>query len=151
MTEYPKLEALLPHRAPMILLDHVQDEADGSLTCKVTLRPESPFVENGSVPAVVATEYMAQCVAAYAGLRAVRRGEPVQTGYLIGARTMEFAIDAFSVGEELIVKVRHVWGDDILGNFQCTVDSSGRRVASAVLTVFQGDPDAIRVGRVKDP
>ena len=151
MTEYPELEAILPHRAPMILLDHVQDDAEGSLTCKVTLRPESPFVENGSVAAVVATEYMAQCVAAYAGLKAVRRGEPVRTGYVIGARTIDFAIDAFSVGEELIVKVHHVWGDDILGNFQCTVESNGRQVASAVLTVFQGDPDAIQVGQVKGP
>ena len=123
MTKYPPLEDLLPHRAPMILLDRVEDDAAESITCGLTLREESAFVENGSVPAVVATEYMAQCVATYAGLKASRRGGEVRVGYVIGARLIELAVDAFHVGENLVVEVRRVWGDDVLGTFDCTVDS----------------------------
>ena len=44
-------------------------------------------------------------------------------------------------GDELTVRAHRVWGDDILGQFDCTVESRGERVASALLSVFQGDPD----------
>ena len=148
MTRYPPLEDLLPHRAPMILLDRVEDDAAESITCGVTLRDESTFVENGSVPAVVATEYMAQCVATFAGLKASRQGGEVRVGYVIGARLIEFAVDAFHVGENLVVEAHRVWGDDILGTFECTVSCGGRRMASAILTVYQGDIDSAAIGQV---
>ncbi len=148
MTKYPPLEDLLPHRPPMILLDRVEDDGEESITCGVTLRDESPFVENGFVPAVVATEYMAQCVATYAGLKASRRGGEIRVGYVIGARLIDLAVDAFRVGEDLVVKARRDWGDDILGRFDCSVDSGGRRVASAILTVYQGDIDSAQAGQV---
>ena len=147
MLTYPPLEALLPHRAPMILLDGVHDDTEQAITCKVTLRDTSPFVENGRVPAVVALEYMAQCVAAYAGLKAFREGTPVRLGYVIGARVVELAEDQFGVGEELFVSANRVWGDDLVGNFECRVDSRRRRVATAVLSVFQGVIDEAPIGR----
>jgi len=150
LTKYPPLENLLPHRAPMILLDRVEDDAAESITCGVTLRDESAFVENGSVPAVVATEYMAQCVATFAGLSASRQGGAVRFGYIIGARLIALAVDAFHVGEELVVKARRVWGDDVLGTFECSVDSGERRVASATLTVYQGDIDSAVAGQVPE-
>ena len=151
VNRYPPLEQVLPHRAPMILLDRIEDSAEGMAVCSVTLRSDSPFVEQGSVPAVVATEYMAQCVAVYAGLKARRRGEGVRVGYLIGARSIEMAVDAFHVGDRLLVTARHVWGDDALGKFECRVAAEGRRVARATLSVFQGDLDQVEVGRPVEP
>lgn len=131
----------------MILLDEVRHDAKGSITCSVELHRESPFVEDGSVEAFVAVEYMAQCVAAYAGLKAYRRGDPIRVGYIIGARSVDIAVDAFGVGEVLTVTAVRIWGDDLLGKFECTVDSNGHRVAVGVLTVFQGDPDTAEFAR----
>ena len=139
---YPPLEDILPHRAPMILLDCVEDDAEGGITCIVNLKEQSPFVENGTVSAIVATEYMAQCIAAYAGLKAHGQGAPIRVGYVIGAQTIRFSVDEFHVGDELQVRVQRVWGDDALGKFECSVRSGGQVVASAVLTVFQGDINA---------
>ncbi len=139
LSSYPPIEAILPHRAPMILLDRVEDDGEGRLCCSVRLREDSPFVDDGRVSPVVAAEYMAQCVAAYSGLKAVRRGDPVRIGYLLGTRSLDLAVAAFEVGEKLIVEVRHVWGDATLGQFDCTVRSAGRQVAAAVLNVFEGD------------
>lgn len=147
MKKYPAIQELLPHREPMILLDEVRDATEASITCSVELRPGSSFVENGSVQAFVTVEYMAQCVATYAGLKAYRRGDRVQTGYLIGVSTVDLAVDQIDVGELLIVRANHIWGDDSLGKFECTVDSNGLRVAAGVLTVFQGDPDAVELAR----
>ena len=123
----------------MMLLDRVEDDGDKTTTCSVTIRPESTFVENGAVPAYVALEYMAQSVAAYAGLRDVRKGEDVRIGYLIGARNVEFLVDEFLVGERLLIFVEHVWGDDELGQFDIRVESNGRRVAGSQINVYQGD------------
>ncbi len=138
MTAYPPLEDILPHGAPMILLDCVEDDSEGGIACVVKLKEQSPFVDNGTVPAIVATEYMAQCIAAYAGLKAHGQGVPVRVGYVVGAQTIRLLVDEFHVGDELHVNVQRVWGDDALGKFECSVRSGGRVVASAALTVFQG-------------
>ncbi len=135
----------------MILLDEVHDDTEGSITCKVTLHADSPFVEDRRVSAVVAVEYMAQCVAAYAGLAAFRQGKPVRIGYVIGARLVEFSVDAYTVGQELLIRASKVWGDDALGNFECSVDAGGRRVATGVLTVYQGDLDDAGMGKAGPP
>ena len=135
---YPPMEDLVRHRPPMMLLDAIEDDAGKKTTCSVTIREDSTFVENGAVPAVVAIEYMAQSVAAHAGLRGVRSGREVRVGYLIGARNVEFLVDGFAVGERLLVYVEHVWGDEDLGQFDIHVESDGRRVAAAQLNVYQG-------------
>lgn len=144
MTGYPSIEDLLPHRSPMILLHGVEDVGEETIVCSVKLHDGSPFVENGSVAALVAVEYMAQCVAAHAGFEAFRRGEPVRIGYLIGVRRMDLTVDEFVVPEELIVRAKRIWGGESLGQFECSVDARGRRAASALLNVFQGDIDALR-------
>ena len=139
MTNYPSMEALLPHRAPMILLDAVESDEPEQIVCRVSIRADSPFVENGQVRAVIALEYMAQCVAAFAGLRAFREGQEVRIGYIIGASPIEFAVDALRVGETLRVEARRIWGEDALGKFECSVYSQEGRAAFGLLTVFQGD------------
>ena len=144
MSEYPPIEAIMPHRPPMILLDRVEDAGEGYLRCSVTLREDSPFIEGGTASPVIATEYMAQCVAAHSGYKAVRRGDPVRIGYLLGTRSLELGVEALHVGEKLIVEARHVWGDDALGQYDCTVHRGEHRVAAAVLNVFQGDIDEMR-------
>jgi len=125
----------------MILLDGIENETEDSIVCSVTLHAGSPFAENGRVPVLVATEYMAQCVAAHAGLRAFRRCTPIRIGYLIGARRIDFSIPAFVVPETLIVRATRVWGDDSLGQYRCSVELAGHPVSTAVLNVFQGDID----------
>ena len=141
MTALPTLLEVLPHRPPMILLDHLEEVAEDSVACSVTIRPDSPFVDDGAVPGVVATEYMAQCVAAFAGCNALRRGEAVRIGYLIGATRIDLTRDRFEVGEELRVSARRIWGDDSLGKFECGVAHNGRQVAHGILSVFQGELD----------
>lgn len=148
---YPPLEDILPHAAPMILLDCVEEDAEAGITCMVKLKDRSPFAMNGTVPAIIATEYMAQSIAAYVGLKAHGQGTPIRVGYVIGAQIIRFSVDEFHVGDELHVKVQRVWGDDTLGKFECNVRSGGQVVASAALTVFQGDINAEGHGKGATP
>ena len=74
MTVYPSIPDLLPHSGRAILLDEVVSSDDDRMVCRVEIRPDSPFVKNGVVPAVVALEYMAQTIGAHAGMRARASG-----------------------------------------------------------------------------
>jgi predicted hotdog family 3-hydroxylacyl-ACP dehydratase len=123
----------------MLLLDELSSWDGDLVECRVRVRHDSPFVRQGRVPGTVAIEYMAQCVAVYGGLRALTKGEPIKIGYLLGAREVIVA-DDFRVGDLLLVRASHVWGDAKLGSFSCMVDRGDQTVASGSLQVYSGDP-----------
>ena len=139
MNPYPALAELIPQSGSMVLLDEVVEAAGPRIACRVRLRPDSLFAAEGRVPAVMAIEYMAQAVAAYAGLRARAAGEPIRIGYLLGTRELALETDHFDVGDELVVEATHVWGDEQIGSFRCTVARDGLPLAAATVNVYQGD------------
>ena len=137
----PAIEDVVPHRPPMRLIDEVVDWDDKCAECLVVLRDDSPFVEAGRASPTLAVEYMALCVAAFAGLRARARDQAVRVGYLVGAREVVLGREPFRVGDVLRVRARHAWGDEILGSFQCSVERGDEVVAHGTLSVYGGDLD----------
>jgi predicted hotdog family 3-hydroxylacyl-ACP dehydratase len=133
----PPIQELVPHAHPMILVDRMLSYAPGHAVCEVVLRPDSPFVEEGRVRALVAVEYMAQSVAAYAGMRSRQKGEKPALGFLLGSRDLKLAVDHLRAGDALRVDVEHVFGDDQLGSFKCKVERGAETVAEALLSVYQ--------------
>jgi predicted hotdog family 3-hydroxylacyl-ACP dehydratase len=144
---FPPIRALVPHRPPMLLVDEILESETGRTVCRVVIRDDSPFVEAGRVSPMVAVEYMAQCVAAGAGLHGHERGEPVRVGYLIGAREITLPAEPFAVGDVLRVEASHVWGDAVLGNFRCSVERGGEVIARATLNVYRGDLQVAQEGK----
>jgi predicted hotdog family 3-hydroxylacyl-ACP dehydratase len=137
---FPPIRELMPHRGKMLLLDEVVDAGPTSVTCRVQIRSSSSFVEAGRVPGLVALEYMAQAVGAFAGLRARERGGPVRIGYLLGSRDVELSGRDFLVGDDLRVEAQHVFGDEAIGSFDCKVTRRGTVEASGRLNVYLADP-----------
>ena len=135
----PPVTELLPHGGAMVLIDEVLEASEGGIVARVTLRPTSLFVHGDQVPAIVAIEYMAQTIGAYAGLRARAAGGPPRIGFLLGTRELTLDVDAFAVGDELTIEASHVFGDDQVGSFQCEVRRAGRTLASALVNVYEGD------------
>ena len=78
MSVFPAVRSVVPHGPPMILLDRIVDAGEGFVRCEVDIRPESLFVHDGRVRNVVGLEYMAQCIAVYAGLQSQRAQQPVR-------------------------------------------------------------------------
>ena len=142
--EFPPIRELLPHRGKMLLLDEVVDAGPASVTCRVHIRSSSSFVEAGRVPGLVALEYMAQTVGAYAGLRAREQGGPVRIGYLLGSRDVQLSGRDFLVGDDLVVEAHHVFGDEAIGAFDCKVTRLGTVEASGRLNVYLADPTEAR-------
>lgn len=139
---FPQIGDLVPHRPPMLLLDHVVESEPERLLCAVTVRADAAFVEENGVQMIVTLEYMAQCVAAFAGLQARGAGDPVQIGYLIGCRQMTLNGDRIAIGTYLTLESKRVWGDNALGSFQCSVHDGDTCVASALLSVAQPTVDS---------
>lgn len=143
MSGFPPIEELVPHAAPMVLVDRLLQWHEEGAVCALTIREGAPFVRDGRVATLVALEYMAQTIAVFAGYRARGAGEPVLLGFLIGCRTMTCLQPWLPVGSALRVSVERVWGDDQLGNFECAVQlEDGTPVANATLNVARPPPGA---------
>jgi predicted hotdog family 3-hydroxylacyl-ACP dehydratase len=136
--DFPPLRELVPHRPPMLLLDRVLSYSSDVVTCEVQIHAGSLFLEDGQVPAVVGLEYMAQSVAAFAGLTARGGGQAARIGLLLGSRELCFATDGFQLGDRLIVEARRTWGETELGSFACKIERAGALLAWGTLTVYQG-------------
>ena len=140
----PRPADVLPHKAPMILIDELLSATDTSLTARVLLRDDSPLVQDGRISSLVAIEYMAQSIAAMAGLRRRSRGENVKKGFLLGCRELTLGLPELRTGDDLTVLVRETWATEDLGHFECTVKRGGDLVAAGVLSVYQGElPESV--------
>jgi predicted hotdog family 3-hydroxylacyl-ACP dehydratase len=139
VTSYPPIVELVPHRPPMLLLDRVLSYDGERVVCETVLGPDSPFAEQGEVPAVVGIEYMAQTIAAGAGLSARDKGDQAgRTGFLLGCRNLSIAVDSFQIGDRLTVEARRTWGENQIGSFACKVQRGSEVLVEGALTVYQG-------------
>ena len=134
----PDIRSLVPHGEPMVLLDRVVCADAESVCAEVRIRPGSLFCGASGVGAWVGLEYMAQAIGAYAGYSARLRGEPVKIGFLLGARRYECSRPSFPLGSVLRVYVRRVLqSENGLASFECHIDDTEGRVATANVTVYQ--------------
>jgi predicted hotdog family 3-hydroxylacyl-ACP dehydratase len=127
---------VVPHAGRMLLIDEILDYGSHSLTACVTIRESSLFLTGNTVPAWVGIEYMAQSIAAWAGVQARLRGEPVKTGYLLGSRQYQASHPAFALGDTLTIVVNKQYHEGELAVFDCRIAGSAISV-SATLNVFQ--------------
>jgi len=131
------LSELVPHRPPMLLLDHVLAADDASLVASVTIHAETEFLEAEGVPAHIGIEYMAQACAAFAGARARAEQREPRIGFLLGSRRFLMHRPWYRLGETLRVTVRLVYQDDAMGSFVGSVEVAGEVAAEADLTVYE--------------
>lgn len=95
MIPWPLAE-LLPHAGDMILIDSISSFDEEQIYTRLTVQPDGLFnLPDGSLPAWVGIELMAQSVAAFAGCHARQKGNPVELGFLLGTRKFECNVEAF--------------------------------------------------------
>ena len=141
MLESLNISELTPHVAPMLLLDGLVDANSDYLVSELSVRCDGLFDQDGSVPAYLGLEFMAQTIAAYSGYQARLRGASVKPGFLLGTRRFNTNVGCLPCGEKLIVTVnRAVHGESGVAAFECTVSGNGVE-QSATLAVYE-PPDA---------
>ena len=129
-----RLEDVLPHRPPMVLLDEIVsvDEKERSLVARVKIRPE--WCENWA-----SIELMAQAAAALAGVfdRVTGSTRPARPGFLLGTRRIKMHIPAFEVGKSYEVTAKDVFSDAGSAGCECTVRDGDAVVVEAVLNAYR--------------
>ena len=150
MIDWPLAE-LLPHAGDMILIDRVLGFDEEQIHTQLTVKPDGLFNHpDGSLPAWVGIELMAQSVAAFAGCQARRRGNPVELGFLLGTRKFECNVEHFPAGTELTIHaIRSLEDDNGMGVFECHLTGTGIQ-ASARLNVFRPPQAANYLEESKD-
>jgi len=136
LTDCTDIAELIPHSGRMILLDRILDYDEQSLSAELIVRDAGLPGNDKTVPAWAGIEYMAQAVAAYAGIKSKQSGEPIKLGFLLGTRRYTSNVDSFNVGSVLIIQVRNIIQDEKLGVFDCKIYGTGIEI-SANLNVYQ--------------
>lgn len=136
------VEELVPQAPPFVLIDRVLDAGDDFLTSEVRIAEDSPFFRPfDGVPSWVGTEYMAQSVAALAGLRERRRGRAPRIGFLIAIHEFLASVPSFATGSLLRVHVTESFSDQKMAIFFARItDDADRQLSTARLSVFLSDP-----------
>jgi predicted hotdog family 3-hydroxylacyl-ACP dehydratase len=137
---YPPVTALLPHRGAMLLIDCILDSTADSITVEAMLSGTAWYAAaDGSVPAWIGMELMAQAIAAHVSLVAIAAGKPPRRGVLLGTRAYTTTVPAFQACDRLTVTVRSNFHDEVSGlaAYACTIERAGTRLAEAELKVYE--------------
>lgn len=140
MKSFPTVSELLPHKAPMIVIDQVHDSADEWAESVTVVRREHILFDagNNGLPGWALIELMAQTIALHAGLLGHDNGLEPRIGYLLGTRRFELNRDICQPGETLRTRVEREFMDpEGVSAYQCEVFAGDEIVASAKLNVFQ--------------
>ena len=150
MNRYPPLDELLPHRAPMQLLQRIVSHDTVRTVCAARFDPPDAalFGETGqgTVPATVGLELIAQAMAVHDGLRRRAEHRPsASRGFLLGSRRLDLLVRSLPTGEEVFVGVE--------GEESATTDlvrftgrvwtTLGETLAAGDVTVLEHRPDPV--------
>ena len=139
LSQLPVAE-VVPHKDPMILIDTLISYVPDTLVTQTHITPSSPYFEDtiNAVPNYVGIEYMAQSVAALAGVEAKSRGDIIRVGFLLGSRKLKMHIPHYQLGESYQTHVTRLYQEESgLAVFDCKVFHHETLVAEANVNVFQ--------------
>jgi predicted hotdog family 3-hydroxylacyl-ACP dehydratase len=136
------IEAYVPHRGAMRLLDRLIEASPEHAVAEVRVPVDGLFVREvagrSHVPAWVGLEYMAQTISAWSGARAGREGLQPRLGFLLGTRRYKASVAEFPCGALLRVEARHEFiSDNGLGMFDCNIVLDGVEVATARVSIYE--------------
>lgn len=140
-----ELDEILPHSNGMILIDGIINFEEESISAIVKLDESSKFMHsNGKVRAWVGIEYMAQTIAAWAGIHAKLEGQPVSIGFLLGSRRYSSKVSHFSAGDQLIISAIRNYQDSGMAVFDCEISLLGQSIIHAKLSVYQNHMENLK-------
>jgi predicted hotdog family 3-hydroxylacyl-ACP dehydratase len=135
-TDVPVAE-LVPHKPPMLWIDEVLAFSAEEITCRVTLRDEHVFLDDGAAESVVVVELMAQAVAAQVGLADRQRGDSPRPGYLVAIPEATFFAPEVRRGQVIDLVCSRRFGDAAIASFACRAEVGGQTIAEAIINVVR--------------
>jgi predicted hotdog family 3-hydroxylacyl-ACP dehydratase len=133
---------LIPQASRAIVIDTLLEHSALRSIAVAYIDERSTYWEGSGVPAWAGIEYMAQTIAAHAGVEARARGESPPIGFVLGTRAYATSVDEFPRGSTLTVTVEPELVDGGFAAFNCAIAIDGV-VASAVVTTYRPSPEEI--------
>ena len=140
---FPRPEKVLHHRGSVLLLQEILEHNDEHTVASVDVSRQNWLKrQDGGVDVWVSIEYMAQCIAARAGLLAHFRNENLPRGFLIATHQLRFHMPIIEADSSLRVYARPPQGRPGLGAlshgclvYQADSRSEASLIAEGRLTV----------------
>ncbi|WP_119395874.1 ApeP family dehydratase [Salinibius halmophilus] len=130
------MDDLLPHRAPMQLVHDIA-VLDDQITVIAKIEPDHIFADDSGVPAWVASEIMAQAIAAQTSYLDKQTGAGgVKGGMLLAVKRFKANHSYMKFGETLNVTSEALSDEGAMKLFKCQVEGPSF-TASAMLSVIQ--------------
>ncbi|CAH2930350.1 MAG: 3-hydroxydecanoyl-[ACP] dehydratase (EC [uncultured Paraburkholderia sp.] len=133
------VEAIIPHRGTMLLIDAVSAFSEETLCARATVHADAWYADaQGAMPAWIGIELMAQAIAAHVALVAMRGGGRACPGVLLGSRSFKALQSSFARGARLLIHVTELLrSEEGHGAYECTIHDGDMMCAEAVIKVFQ--------------
>ncbi|OBT05289.1 thioester dehydrase [Shewanella sp. UCD-FRSSP16_17] len=134
------ISAFVPHKAPMILVTRIIKHQPDSLTTEVEITEQSAYFNQqlNGVPNYVGIEYMAQSIAALAGVEAHLIEDKIRVGFLLGTRKLSMMQPTYLLNNTYQVDVTRLYQEASgLAVFDCQITLDSEMIASANVNVFQ--------------
>jgi predicted hotdog family 3-hydroxylacyl-ACP dehydratase len=133
------IEAIIPHRGTMLLIDAVTAFDEQTLSARASVHADAWYADaQGAMPAWIGIELMAQSIAAHVALLAMRGGGRARPGVLLGSRSYKALQPSFAGGAQLLIRATELLrSDEGHGAYECTIHHDDVCCAEAVIKVFQ--------------
>ncbi|MGF6900676.1 hotdog family protein [Paraburkholderia sp. GAS348] len=133
------IEAIIPHRGTMLLIDAVNTFSEDALSARATVHADAWYADaDGAMPAWVGVELMAQTIAAHIALLAMRGGGRARPGVLLGSRSYKALQPSFAGGARLLIHATALLrSEEGHAAYECTIHHGDVCCATAVIKVFQ--------------
>ncbi len=142
------LSKILPHDAPMILIDKLLDVnlEENYVKTLVEINKDKVFYDAviDGVSPLAGIEFMAQTIGCYSYFK--RNDGEAKIGFLLGSRSYNCSLEKFENGKTYEVVVREVFGDNELVSFECFIYNNGVECAKAVVNAYQ--PEDINTSEI---
>jgi predicted hotdog family 3-hydroxylacyl-ACP dehydratase len=129
-------ERLIPHRAPMRLVDTLLSVHEGCIVTESVVPRTSMMADGeGRLDEVAFMEMIAQSYAAFKGYMDLVEGKPAGAGFLVGVRHLDFT-DRAHAGDRLLTSIRTVTAFGGFAVVEGSVTRGDETVASGIIKLW---------------
>jgi predicted hotdog family 3-hydroxylacyl-ACP dehydratase len=138
VTAAPAIEALIPHRGAMRLIETIVETGPDVAVTAATARPSWPLCDAAGVSPLVTIELAAQTAAVSIGWQQWHSGAGTAgRGWLVGIREALFFMPSVPLGARILTRSRVQLRMEGYTEVVCTASVDGRPVGQVMLQVMR--------------
>lgn len=128
--DLPKIEELIPHRPPMLLVDQLLTARTGECISATTVASDWPLLSTAGASSICLIEVAAQTAAALMGWEGNQGAGSSGRGYLVGVKKAAWSRPGLEPGTSLLTRVERLVLKDDYAVFSATIFDESRLVAT---------------------